>query len=87
MKISDFVQFMTFVILYLVLIYYNFTEELSITKDPKSAIIFNNAHKMLIMVSLVFLLGGIIKIMIMRQKFWKIVNTLGGIDNQVNSML
>lgn len=86
-EITDFLQLIAFVAVYLTLIYYNLRDNLSLTNDPKNAIIFESIQQMLVMVSLLFLLGGIIQIVAMRQRFWEIANTLNGIDKEVGTFI
>lgn len=83
-EISNFMQFIAFITLYVVLIYYNLQNELNITNDAKNTIIFNSAQKILIVTSLAFLVGGTFKVVLLRHRFWKIANTLNEIDNQVH---
>lgn len=78
---SDFFQFVAFCVIFSTLIYYNLRLELNNVSNLTS--IFNQAQQFLIICSLVFLLGGIAQILVMRERFWEIANALNGIDNQV----
>lgn len=82
-EICDFLQLVAFLAAYSTLIYYNYQNELNITNDAKNTIIFNSAQQILILVSLAFLVAGIIKTVLARHKFWEIANTLSDIDQQV----
>jgi len=85
-EMGNFLQFIAFIAFYSALIYYNVKNELNITNDAKNTIIFNSAQQILIVIALVFLVGGTLKGVLMRHRFWKIANMLNEIDNQVHFM-
>lgn len=78
----DFIHFVSFSGLIVTLIYYNLQLELN-NADANNTRIFNQAQQILIICSLLFLLGGLFQILLMRQTFWDIANTFNEIDHQV----
>lgn len=81
--VTDFFQLIAFNAMYITLIYWNWINEWNITNDEKDMVIFNSGQKVLILVSLLVLVPGTFQILLMRQHFCDIVNSLNGIDNQV----
>lgn len=78
---SDFLQFFAFSGLFVILIYFNL--QLELNDDANNTHIFNQAQQILITASLLFLVGGLFQVLLMRQRFWNIANMLNAIDNQV----
>lgn len=78
---SDCIHFVSFSGVIVTLIYFNL--QLELNADANNTRIFNQAQQILIILSLLFLLGGLFQILLMRQTFWDVANTLNEIDNQV----
>lgn len=81
--VTDFLQLIAFNAMYVSLIYWNWMNEWNITNDEKDMVIFNSGQKVLIIVSLLVVVAGTFQILLMRQHFCDIANSLNGIDNQV----
>lgn len=78
---DNFLQFVAYVGLLLILLYLNL--QLELNNDENNTRIFNEAQKILIILTLGFLIVGIVVVLFMRKWLWNIVNRLNEIDNQV----
>lgn len=82
-EIFNFLQLFAFVALYVTMIYRNIINELKLTNGENNTVIFNTGQRILVLVSLWAVFATIVQILLMRQTFWEIVNSLHAIDNQV----
>lgn len=82
-EITDLLQLIVFVGLYLTLTYYDTVIEWNITNDAKNTVIFNIGQQILVIVSLLLIVAGMFQNVLMRQVFCDFINSLNGIDNQV----
>lgn len=80
---SNLFLFVTFFAFHTILIYLNL--QLELNSDENNTRIFNQAQQILITLSLAFLVGGVLEVLLTRQRFWNIANTLSEIDNQVQT--
>lgn len=78
---KDFIKFVAFVTIFLMLAYLNL--QLELNTDVNNTIIFNQAQQILLTFSLVFLIIGLFAILLLRQMYWNMANSLNEIDNEV----
>lgn len=80
-KISDFLHLIAYVGIFSILIYFNLQFELN--DDENNTPIFNHAQRILLVLSLIYLIGGIFEDLFTRQNFWNVANTIDEVDKQV----
>lgn len=81
-NVSHFVQFLAFLGIILTLLYLNL--QVGFNTDENNTQIFNKTQKIQMVASLFCVLGGYFQVLLMRQHFWDLVNTIQAIDRQVN---